>query len=111
MLTTASTGPNALRAVAMAEFTAAESLTSSAMGSALPPAASMEAVVSRAPSSLRSATATAAPAAANNMAVSRPIPLPPPVTKPTRPSMFSAMDAPYSAAAARRRFFCFTLSP
>ena len=67
-----------------------------------PPSPSISPATSRAPSRLRSATATRAPSAASRRAVAAPMPLPPPVTSAVRPSSRMRRNL-YSAAADRPR--------
>ncbi len=65
------------------------------MNSASPPARRIRSTVSSPPARAcsRSATATAAPSAANRIAQARPIPLAAPVTRPALPSIKPAIAA------------------
>ena len=100
LLTTMSKPPNVAAVLSIAAFTASSSRTSTASGSALPPAFSISAAaVWMVPSSLGcgstvlAAMATLAPSAAALSAIASPIPREPPVTK----SVFPFSDMRVSA--------------
>lgn len=86
LLTRMSIDPIDLTAAATMFFTCSPSEMSTQMAVAEPPISSIAFAVCRAESRLMSATPTTAPASANSNAISRPMPLPPPVTTAFNPS-------------------------
>src|SRR3990172_4967706 len=81
-----STPPNVYSVKATIRSIPSQRVTSVYTNAAWPPASSRSRTVSRPPASSTSATATAAPASARAMAVARPMPEPPPVTRATLPA-------------------------
>src|SRR5581483_6017720 len=85
LLTRMSTPPSSASVRPTAVSTEVGSETSTASGSAVPPAAATRPATRSARSGSRSAQATAAPAPASAVQIASPSPPPPPVTKATRP--------------------------